>query len=72
MAQVLNSNGVNATVFSCAMEALTAAAAFESATEDFYQYEIEVVWDKDRNVDGYHARVKCLDGFLIGYIDEVA
>lgn len=72
MGQALNKNGLNATVYSGAMEALTAAAAFESATEDFYQYEIEVVWDKDRNVDGYYARVKCLDGFLVGYIDEVA
>lgn len=54
--------------FDDASEACHFLSAFESGTEGFYQYEVSAFFDADRNVAGYHVRVKDLDGFGVGFV----
>lgn len=61
-----------ATTFDGASDALIAAAAFESATEAFYQYETRAVFDMDRQLKGYQIRVMDMDGFGVGYLQAEA
>lgn len=55
-------------MFTAASDALAVALAFESGTEQFYQYEINVVFDNHRQPVGYQVRVKDIDGFGLGYL----
>lgn len=55
--------------FATAAEAIARLLAFESertfnsAADEFYQYEVSAVFDCDRKVIGYQVRVKDIDGF---------
>jgi hypothetical protein len=50
--------------FATASEALARLVEFESTPHDeFFQYEVSVVFNTDRAVIGYQVRVKDVDGF---------